>query len=61
VASGLIDRDRPDDPGFVPAPGSRSLAPSQQSGSGMEAQTMDRARPTQRPAWQALLSHHQEI
>jgi glucose-6-phosphate isomerase len=27
----------------------------------MEAQTMDRARPTQRPAWQALSSHHQQI
>jgi glucose-6-phosphate isomerase len=27
----------------------------------MEAQTMERARSTQRPAWQALLSHHQKV
>src|SRR5918996_215839 len=27
----------------------------------MEARPMERARPTQRPAWQALLSHHQDI
>jgi glucose-6-phosphate isomerase len=27
----------------------------------MEAQTMERARPTQRPAWQALSSHHEDV
>jgi glucose-6-phosphate isomerase len=37
------------------------LAPSQQPASGTEARTMQRTRPTQRPAWQALLSHYQEI